>query len=73
MDEASNAMLTELVNSIEGTKTLAIVNYRPEYSPAWGGEPPTARSRSSRSAKRTRASCCATWPARTPRSTGSRS
>lgn len=39
MDEGSNAMLAELVDSIEGTKTLALVNFRPEYSPAWGSSP----------------------------------
>jgi adenylate cyclase len=35
VDEASNAMLGGLVESIEGTNTLALVNYRPEYEPAW--------------------------------------
>ena len=35
MDDASSVMLDELVSSIEDTKTLAIVNYRPEYTPAW--------------------------------------
>ena len=39
MDEASDAMLSELVTSIEGTQTVAIVNFRPEYSPDWDGEP----------------------------------
>ncbi len=31
IDRGSNAMLTELVASIEGTNTLAVVNFRPEY------------------------------------------
>jgi class 3 adenylate cyclase/tetratricopeptide (TPR) repeat protein len=35
MDEASNEMLTDLISSIEGTRTLAVVNYRPEYTPPW--------------------------------------
>jgi class 3 adenylate cyclase/tetratricopeptide (TPR) repeat protein len=35
MDEASTVMLSDLVSSIESTKTLAIVNYRPEYTPPW--------------------------------------
>jgi adenylate cyclase len=35
IDEGSNAMLAELVTSIEGTNTLAIVNFRPEYTPPW--------------------------------------
>jgi class 3 adenylate cyclase/tetratricopeptide (TPR) repeat protein len=36
MDEASSVMLGDLISSIESTKTLAIVNYRPEYAPPWG-------------------------------------
>src|SRR6478735_7122211 len=28
-------MLSELLDSIAGTKTMAIVNFRPEYSPPW--------------------------------------
>ena len=36
MDEASSVMLGDLVGSIESTKTLALVNYRPEYAPPWG-------------------------------------
>jgi class 3 adenylate cyclase/tetratricopeptide (TPR) repeat protein len=35
IDEGSNAMLADLVESIEGTNTLAIVNFRPEYTPPW--------------------------------------
>ena len=35
-------MLGELVDSVEGTKTLALVNFRPEYAPAWTA-PPTYR------------------------------
>jgi adenylate cyclase len=35
VDEASNAMLGGLIESIEGTNTLAVVNYRPEYEPPW--------------------------------------
>ncbi len=35
MDEASHVMLGDMVRSIEDTKTLAVVNYRPEYTPAW--------------------------------------
>ena len=74
MDEGSDAMLGELIASIEATKTLAIVNFRPEYKPPWTGEPQLSRrSPWSRSARPTPASCCATWPARTPRWTGSAS
>jgi class 3 adenylate cyclase/tetratricopeptide (TPR) repeat protein len=36
MDEASSVMLNEMIGSIENTKTLAIVNYRPEFTPPWG-------------------------------------
>ena len=32
-------MLGELIGSVEGTKTLAIVNFRPEYTPPWAGPP----------------------------------
>jgi class 3 adenylate cyclase/tetratricopeptide (TPR) repeat protein len=35
IDEGSDAMLGQLVDSIEGTNTLALVNFRPEYRPAW--------------------------------------
>ena len=35
IDEGSAEMLGELVESIEGTNTLAVVNYRPEYAPPW--------------------------------------
>ncbi|MFN8164341.1 MAG: adenylate/guanylate cyclase domain-containing protein [Solirubrobacterales bacterium] len=37
IDEGSNAMLEGLVASIDGTNTLAVVNFRPEYSPPWRG------------------------------------
>jgi adenylate cyclase len=39
IDEGSNAMLADLVASIEGTNTLAVINYRPEYTPPWVGSP----------------------------------
>jgi adenylate cyclase len=39
VDEGSNTMLAGLVASVEGTNTLALVNFRPEYSPAWIGSP----------------------------------
>jgi class 3 adenylate cyclase/tetratricopeptide (TPR) repeat protein len=39
MDEGSAALLGELISSVEGTQTLAIVNFRPEYSAEWGGAP----------------------------------
>lgn len=35
VDEGSNAMLAGLIDSIAETRTLALVNYRPEYSPPW--------------------------------------
>jgi class 3 adenylate cyclase/tetratricopeptide (TPR) repeat protein len=38
MDEGSATLLGELISSVEGTKTLAIVNFRPEYDVAqWAG------------------------------------
>jgi class 3 adenylate cyclase/tetratricopeptide (TPR) repeat protein len=39
VDEGSNAMLARLIDSIEDTRTLALVNYRPEYAPPWAGAP----------------------------------
>jgi class 3 adenylate cyclase/tetratricopeptide (TPR) repeat protein len=39
IDEGSATMLSGLIEAIEGTNTLAVVNHRPEYSPAWGGSP----------------------------------
>jgi adenylate cyclase len=35
VDEGSDAFLAELVNSIEGTKSMALLNFRPEYSAEW--------------------------------------
>ncbi len=38
MDEGSATLLGELISSVEGTKTLAIVNFRPEYDATrWAG------------------------------------
>lgn len=37
VDPGSEAMLAELVGAIAGTNTLAVVNFRPEYSPEWAG------------------------------------
>jgi adenylate cyclase len=37
IDEGSNVMLADLIASIEGTNTLAVVNFRPEYTPPWSG------------------------------------
>ena len=49
MDEGSDALLGELLGSVEGTKTLVILNYRPEYSPRWGElELPPDRARAAR-------------------------
>jgi class 3 adenylate cyclase/tetratricopeptide (TPR) repeat protein len=39
MDEGSEAFLGEMVGAVEGTATLAIVNYRPEYQAAWADSP----------------------------------
>jgi adenylate cyclase len=35
IDESSEAMLTEMIASLQGTNTLAVVNFRPEYSLNW--------------------------------------
>ena len=42
MDEGSGTMLAELIAAIEGTKTLAVVNFRPEYVPPWRRAVPIA-------------------------------
>ena len=39
IDEASEGLLGELLGSVEGTQTLAIVNFRPEYESPWTGPP----------------------------------
>jgi len=39
MDEGSATLLGELISSVEGTKTLAIVNFRPEYNAEWAAAP----------------------------------
>jgi class 3 adenylate cyclase len=39
VDAGSEAMLADLVDSIAGTNTLAVVNFRPGYSPPWNGSP----------------------------------
>jgi adenylate cyclase len=39
IDESSEAMLAEMVASLEGTRTLAVVNFRPEYSLDWSRVP----------------------------------
>jgi class 3 adenylate cyclase/tetratricopeptide (TPR) repeat protein len=39
MDEGSNTMLDEMINSVAGTHTLGVVNFRPEYSLDWDASP----------------------------------
>jgi len=39
IDEGSQAMLEGLVEGMDGTPTLVLVNYRPEHRPAWAGSP----------------------------------
>jgi len=39
MDAGSAAMLGELFDSVEGTQTMVVVNFRPEYTPEWAGPP----------------------------------
>ncbi|HET9677431.1 MAG TPA: AAA family ATPase, partial [Solirubrobacterales bacterium] len=39
VDEGSQAMLSGLIEGFEGTKTLVLANYRPEYTPPWQGNP----------------------------------
>jgi class 3 adenylate cyclase/tetratricopeptide (TPR) repeat protein len=35
VDNASDAFLAELVEALEGTRTLCLLNFRPEYSAGW--------------------------------------
>jgi class 3 adenylate cyclase/tetratricopeptide (TPR) repeat protein len=39
IDEGSATMLGELFGAVEGTQTLVVVNFRPEYSRGWSGLP----------------------------------
>jgi len=39
IDEASEAMLAEMVAAMAGTSTLAVVNFRPEYELNWDASP----------------------------------
>jgi adenylate cyclase len=39
LDEGSAAMLGELFAAVEGTPTLVVVNFRPEYQRPWTGPP----------------------------------
>jgi class 3 adenylate cyclase/tetratricopeptide (TPR) repeat protein len=39
MDQGSAAMLGELLDAVEGTLTLVVVNFRPEYERPWSGPP----------------------------------
>jgi adenylate cyclase len=39
IDEGSQTMLSGLIDGFEGTRTLVLVNYRPEYAPPWGDNP----------------------------------
>jgi len=39
LDEGSAAMLGELFAAVEGTPTLVVVNFRPEYQRPWSGPP----------------------------------
>ena len=39
IDEGSNSMLADLIAAIEGTNTLAVFNFRPEYTPPWAASP----------------------------------
>ncbi len=39
IDQGSEALLGELLDAVEGTQTLVVVNFRPEYEPEWSGPP----------------------------------
>ena len=39
MDEGSDQIIAEVVSAVEGTATLVLVNFRPEYQPEWADSP----------------------------------
>jgi adenylate cyclase len=39
MDEGSAQIVAETVSAVEGTATLTLVNFRPEYQPEWADSP----------------------------------
>jgi len=39
VDEGSQAMIQGLIDGFDGTRTLVLVNYRPEYAPPWEENP----------------------------------
>jgi adenylate cyclase len=39
VDEGSQTMLNGLIGGFDGTRTLVLANYRPEYAPQWREEP----------------------------------
>jgi class 3 adenylate cyclase/tetratricopeptide (TPR) repeat protein len=39
MDPGSEEIIAEVISAVEGTATLALVNFRPEYQPAWSDSP----------------------------------
>jgi class 3 adenylate cyclase/tetratricopeptide (TPR) repeat protein len=39
MDEGSEQIIAEVVSAIEGTATLAVLNFRPEYQAPWADSP----------------------------------
>jgi len=39
VDAGSETLLGELLGAVEGTQTLVVVNFRPEYEPGWSGPP----------------------------------
>jgi class 3 adenylate cyclase/tetratricopeptide (TPR) repeat protein len=39
MDEGSEQFLAEMVDAVEGTRTLALLNFRPEYEADWMSSP----------------------------------
>jgi class 3 adenylate cyclase/tetratricopeptide (TPR) repeat protein len=39
MDEGSEQIVAEVISAVEGTATLVLVNFRPEYQPEWTDSP----------------------------------
>ena len=72
IDDGSKALLEGLVEGMEGTPTLVLVNYRPEHQPAWIDRRVT-RDRSAAARPRRHDPAAARPYRRTPRWTGSTS
>jgi predicted ATPase len=71
IDAASDELVREVAESVRGTRTLLLANFRPDYRPAWAGGSHYHQLALAPSARRPVGSCCATSWEPTTRSTSS--